>query len=278
MQALEEFQQHLEKVHREHPARRMLFRVVAGSAAYAHIVASVLLAFGAYLGRVRPHLALLPLVCLALESFFTALLALGTGLRVAAKAEICQIWRQVLTTNLGMVIAAGWMSAVGASAFRDGSNGSFSGAVTVPVAITLASIVCKQILLTGHAALGVISATALLALLLGQLHKLGTVHSQTVAALAPGLIAALLVLSVRDLTNGIAAERWGQAGCFGSAVVGYAVLLLPATELLLGTDDEHWAELRTGAAVPVGLLALSPYVVDELGKWAEDVAYGFLIV
>merc|ERR1719408_493143 len=216
----------------------MLFRVVAGSAAYAHIVASVLLAFGAYLGRVRPHLALLPLVCLALESFFTALLALGTGLRVAAKAEICQIWRQVLTTNLGMVIAAGWMSAVGASAFRDGSNGSFSGAVTVPVAITLASIVCKQILLTGHAALGVISA------------------------------AALLVLSVRDLTNGIAAERWGQAGCFGSAVVGYAVLLLPATELLLGTDDEHWAELRTGAAVPVGLLALAPYVVDELGKWA----------
>merc|ERR1719408_264245 len=205
----------------------MLFRVVAGSAAYAHIVASVLLAFGAYLGRVRPHLALLPLVCLALESFFTALLALGTGLRVAAKAEICQIWRQVLTTNLGMVIAAGWMSAVGASAFRDGSNGSFSGAVTVPVAITLASIVCKQILLTGHAALGVISATALLALLLCQLHKLGTVHSQTVAA-----------------------------------------LLLPATELLLGTDDEHWAELRTGAAVPVGLLALAPYVVDELGKWA----------
>ena len=44
-----------------------------------------------------------------------------------------------------------------------------------------------------------------------------------------------------------------EAGCFGSAVVGYAVLLLPATELLLGTDDEHWAELRTGAAVPVGL-------------------------
>jgi len=286
LNASEFYVQVFEKAHRESGNVRVAFKLFTGIAAYLHIAAAIVLATAAQAGYARMYVAVLPLLMLSAEIVAVSIISLLVAIPLAAKAEICQVWRQVLTTNASTVLASILMLFVFVGLYRDlQQDEAGSHWALWPVSVSLLLFLTKNLLVmsAGSQSNIVVSLSALLSIIMFSMQ--GSLGITTNIACTPAPIALMILITLRFRDVGMTIKRHEHT-CISLAIdalalAGYGILLLPALEataLASMNGGPGQSNVPSISAIPIGALLLCPAWVRDLGEWAEDVAFGFLIV
>lgn len=283
LNASEFYVQVFEKAHRESSSVRLGFKLFTGIVAYIHIAAAIGLATASQVGYSRMYVSILPLLMLAAEIACVSVVCMLVAVPLAAKAEICQVWRQVLTTNASTVLASILMLFVFVGLYRDlQREDAGSHWALWPVSAALLLFLTKNLLIMSDASQSsiVVSLSALLSILMFTLQGVTGLSTNWCCVPAPICLMLLITLRFRDV--GMLVKRHEHT-CMGLgidalALAGYGIILLPALEATALASLQNGQGVPSIGAIPIGTLLLCPAWVRDLGDWAEDVAFGFLIV
>jgi len=284
-----------EKSHAQSTLRRLLFRFFCGLVAYAQIGGCLILfTFALSTGFCRKYIAVVPLVGLMLETFVLSVMCLVISIRLACRAEIFQVWRQVLTTNVAAVFA----SLIGLVAFsvlyKDAQEDKVTAWVVVPVFFILIFHLTLHILIkdddiSTSLVQIVVTMSLILIVLFYVLHATTGVPMVSAFFPLPLCLFFLIGLGFRNLALSFLRNEftWLEVIREVSSLLAYGVLLLPSLELVINCSragtavcgGEQISALSWSSAtitVPLGIGLLAPTWAYAMGGWAENVAFGFL--
>lgn len=287
LHAAEYFLAIFEETYRQKVQLRDYFRLAAGLVCYAHLLAMAVFFTAGNLGYCAMYLTCLPAVMLTALVSILSTVCMVIAVTLAARAEVCQVWRLVLTSNVASFFGSLLVAWAANALFREAREHTWSfWGSGFPLWITLTCYAGKNILVRSETSVSnvALAVTAMLCLLLSEIHVLTGIHSAWIVLPVPLCILVLVALRFRSI--GLQVKRQEHT-CGGLAVdlstlLGYALLLIPAVEIcmLVCMRDPPYSKVLspTILAVPAGTLLLGPALVKDLGEWAESIAFGFLLV